>query len=991
MVPTYSQATAAASIVLLGAPYVEREGEKREFLPERRYELLAHLAYRGTWVNRDALAFMFWPDQDNADARRNLRFVLHSARELPEFRSIEAERARIRLAAQTDVHRFEAAVREAKWAEAIALYRGALCAGFDADGSEPFAQWLRLERGRLAELFHRAAMAQLAESSPAEAVTLARRLLENDPTDEEALNAALRALRDLGEERDARRLHREFSERLMDELGLEPGPQTRALMHEFDVPTAEPVPPPIESTFVGRAQELAEIATLLATPGCRLLTLIGPGGVGKSRLAKQAMTAVEGAPVTIVPLEALTVPAQLAGEVARAVGLRLGPRDDPGARVQAYFAERHHLVLLDNFEHLIDAAGQLERWLSACPGLQAIVTSRERLGIASEWLLPVEGLTVPRPDETDIAQFDAIQLFVDRARAAKRGFDLVAEREAVASIVTQADGMPLAIELAAAWTRLLPCADIARDLAESLELLETESAVRAEQRSVRASFEHSWSLLMTRERALFAKLSVFHGGFDREAARQVADGMLIAIAQLVDKSLVRADGAGRFALHPLLRQFASEKLAGAPEEEVTRQRHAEFFVHWMERFAGARQVDLAAAVPALDAEIGNCLSAWDWSIAHQRADLVRTSSVVLLSYFERRSRLRDGLEYFERAQQLQPATPGFDGAAGNVHRALATLSLRMGRYDNADRHARQSLQHCKVTRDAAGIKSALTTLGLSHWQRARYGEAQRYFMEGLRRCRADGDRGGEAGFLTNLALIAKADGRYAETEELLTKSIGIYRDVGDFIHMISALNNLGNLCRSLKQPARGRAPLLEALALAEQTDDAITLPFVVINLALIELELGNLDVAQRYCERALEIVRNGADRQIETGCHATLARIELARGAPQMARSHLRTSAMMARELKHVPLLLGAAVNEASALRLEGNADDAAAILCMVRSHPSAGQPDRDDAERELVALRPLLSDDALAAALARSTTLSLDDVIARAIGAVPPSGRDPA
>jgi len=984
MVPAKSATAAGVSVTLLGPPVLRCAGLSRELLPERRSELLAHLAYRGDWISRDALAFMFWPDQDNSGARRNLRWVLHSAREMPGSAAIEAERDRIRFHVATDVRDFEAAVREERWAAAVALYEGTLCSGLDAEGDTPFARWLRHERGRLVEMFHRAALALIGSVGPREVVALARRLIAYDPADEDALRAGVRALHALGEDREARRLYREFAERLMDELGLEPAAETRALVHELERPAVAPTAPrPIESKFVGRERELAEIAALLAHPGCRLLTLIGPGGVGKSRLAREAVIRHGSAPTTLVALEALTLPAQFAPEVARAVGVRIAPGDDPGARVLAHFASRQHLLVCDNFEHVIDAAEQLARWLADCPNLQVVVTSRERLGIAGEWLLPVEGLGVPGAGD-EIGASDAVRLFMDRAVAVRYGFDRDAEEADVARIVAQVDGMPLAIELAAAWVRLLPCADIARDLEQGLELFESSADAPPHQLSVRASFEHSWSLLMARERSLFARLAVFHGGFEREAARQIADTGLPAIAQLVDKSLVRANGAGRFALHPLLRQFAAEKLAAAGEEEATRQRHAEYFAHWMERLAAQGKIDLATALPKLDAEIFNCVAAWDWAVAHERADLLRAACLVLAAYFERRGRLREGLEHFARADALPASAPGYDAALGNVNRSRATLMMRLGRYEDADRHARDALRHFKVTRDAAGIKSALTTLGLSHWQRARYAQAQRYLAEGLRRCRADGDRGGEAGFLVNLALIAKADGRYPETESLLAQAIVIFREIGDEIRLISALSNLGNLCRSLREPARGRDPLREALAISERTGDAITLPFIVINLALIELELGNLDAARRYCERALAIVAKGADRQIEVGCHATLARIELARGAVPEARRHLRTSAVIARELGHTPLLLGAAVNAASTLRLEGRHDDAAAVLFMVRAHPAAAQPDRDDVERELAALRPALSDAALDAARARSGTLQLDAVIAEAIAASP-------
>ena len=971
-------------VALLGAPYVEQRGIRLDFLPERRYALLAHLACRRAWVSRDALAFMFWPDQANAGARRNLRWVLHSARAIPGFDTVEAER--IRFVVDTDVHRFEVAVRDQRWADAVSAYRGSLCAGFDAEAGDPFAQWLRVERMRLAELFHRSAMTLIGSVAPIEAASLARRLVADDPGDEEALCAGLRALRDLGQSREAKQLYREFSARMMDELGLEPGAATRALAHELDARLATRAPPPIEASFIGRRRELAEIATLL-TQDCRLLTLMGPGGVGKSRLAREAAARFAAGPAWVVSLEALAVPDQFTGQVAAAMGVRLASRGSAEVQVAQRLGEQPCLLVLDNFEHLIDAADTLNRWLAACPELRCLITSRERLAIDGEWLLPVEGLETTSGASDDFLGSDAVQLFVERARAAKRAFDPSAERESIACIVAHVDGMPLAIELAAAWVRMIPCADIARDLQDGFELLEAVDEERGGPRSVRASFDHSWSLLMARERALFTRLSVFRRGFGREAVRQITDASLTAVAQLVDKSLVRADGDGRFSLHPLLRQFAAKQLANDPNEAAAaRQRHAEFFAHWMARYSGIGQVDLAAALAALDDDIDNCLAAWEWAIDHQRADLVHAASLTLLAWFERRGRVLEGLACFTAADRLSPTVTGYAGATGNVERARATLALRAGRYDDAEHHARLALQRFKVVRDGAGIKSSLTTLGLANWERGRYAEARPYFAEGLKRCRADGDRSGEAGFLTNLALLTKAAGDYGATESTLQQAIEIFREIDERVKLISALNNLGNLYRALRMPERARQVLQDGLALSEQSGDTITLPFIVINLALVELEAGQLDAAERYALRALEIVRKGADRQIETGCHATLARVELARGVPASARMHLRTSARMAREMKHLPLLLGAAVNSAAALRLEGRPERAAAILHMVRMHPKAGQPDRDDVDRELAKLGPELPEAAIAMARAKAVELSLDDVITEAIDTLPVS-----
>jgi predicted ATPase/DNA-binding SARP family transcriptional activator len=966
------------SIALLGAPFAEREGKLREFLPERRYELLVHLACRGTWVSRDALAFMFWPDQDNSSARRNLRFVLHSARALPEFGAIEAERDRIRLNALTDVHRFEAAVRDERWPDAVALYRGALCSGFDAEDDGPFAQWLRSERGRLAEMFHRAAMALIETSEPALAAALARRLIDDDPSDEEALRACLHALRELNQVREARSVYRAFSERLLDELGLEPSAESRALIHEIEAPPSGAAPATaVHSTFVGRARELAEIAALLSQPECRLLTLIGPGGVGKSRLAREALAAQHGMTVAFVPLEDLTVPSQLAGEVARAIGLRLTPRDDPAAQVQAQLAKRPHLLVLDNFEHLIDAGDQLDRWLSACPGLRAIVTSRERLGIAGEWLQPVEGLGIPRPDDPDIRTSDAVRLFVERASAAKRDFDWASERAGIASIVAQVDGMPLAIELAAAWTRLLPCADIARDIAGSLELLETASSARAELRSVRASFEHSWSLLTARERALFSKLSVFRGGFDRDAARQVADGPLIAIAQLVDKSLVRADGAGRFVLHPLLQQFASEKLAqDAGAEERTRVLHAEYFAHRLARSRDNWHADREKEAAAIRTELDNCLAAWRFALTQRRFDLVEMSCVALSSFFRNRDLPREGLEVLALTD-AEPELKSHNGLAfAHVNVSKADLLLYQGNSVEADTYAHVALKHFRLARNDAGVSRSLIVIGESLWVRGLLGKARPYFELALKQARASGDLAGLSAALSNVALLASAEGRHGEAMTLFDESVRLYRETGDAAGLATALNNLGHLCLLTGDFERARAYLRDGLEVCERMGLELHQSFFLLNMSIVEFELGRPDVAQVNAENALRRVRAGGNRLNEALCLCWLARITAARGEPGAANVHLTEAAQVARRNAQSPDRLSVATCFAYLLGLRGEWGGAATILMRIQGNPVATESDQRFANRELVALRDRLSSESWANATLQAPRVDLERLI---------------
>ncbi|MBL8057820.1 MAG: AAA family ATPase, partial [Anaerolineales bacterium] len=377
--------------------------------------------------------------------------------------------------------------------------------------------------------------------------------------------------------------------------------------------------------FVGRERELADLERRLADPACRVLTLIGPGGFGKTRLALQ-LGAGWPEDVLYVDLQARPGPRPLAADIADA-----GRHPPPaGVTLEEHLLqdlrERRCLVVLDGFERLLDhhpAAEPfafLERLLEAAPGVKLLVASREALSLLGEWRYPVSGLASPPPDmdprQPAAMEFEAVRLFVQAAQRVRPDFSPEDEAAGIIRLCQLVEGMPLALELAAAWTTTLTCAAIADEIAGGAEL--GHAGLRnlpAQHHSVQAVFRQAWERLAPEEQQVFRRLAVFRPGFSPAAAAAVAEATRPRLGALLDKAMLRRDAQGRYALHELLRQFAEERLAEAAETDRFQARHAEYYAEclrqWRADLKGGRQ---AEAVRRIATEIDNIRAAWDWLV-----------------------------------------------------------------------------------------------------------------------------------------------------------------------------------------------------------------------------------------------------------------------------------------------------------------------------------------------------------------------------------------
>ncbi|MCE9657834.1 MAG: tetratricopeptide repeat protein [Burkholderiales bacterium] len=951
----------SARLTLLGSPTIALGGAPLALPFERRSQLLVYLAIKRTWVGRAELAAIFWPEQEHKLAFANLRKTLFRLQSVPWGRSIELQGQTARLEIATDVAEFEAALREGRIADALPCYAGDLLAGFDDADSEAWTSWLGFERERLRAAW-RDAVLQRAEGEidAGEGIALGSRLLEADPLDEAALRLHMRSLAQSGQGGRARQAYRTFVARLQEDLGLAPGVELQALHDSLASPGVAGAPraaapaEPGDDGFVGRSIERRRIAEMLAEGDCRLLSLVGPGGVGKTRLARRVMAELgrEFSDGTVfVALEDAATPAELGSRLAREVGAELTGRSDPFEQAIESLRGLQLLLVLDNFEQLVAAAPQVETLLARCPRLRVLVTTRERLGIASEWTFPLEGLPLPEDDDADhLEAFDAVRLFVRAARRVEPGFLASAEPAALVDICRQVGGLPLALELAASWTRVLSCSAIAAELRQGSELLRAVDPSRpARQASIEVVFDHAWKLLGAAEREALARLSVFRGGFSAAAARAVA-APLPVLGALLDKSLLRKEES-RFFLHPLLQRLAGDRLGEGPARLAAVTGHAQFFHRLLAQLR--RPVDNGdrEALRTLDLEFDNGRAAWQGVQADAAPAVVLAGSLLaMLQYSDHRGRFAEGLSLLEEALAA-PATAAVPGLRPLLHGAVGHLLYRLDRYAEAITSASAGLAATSAGADHEARLQCFKVLGTCSFRLGKLDDARRFYRQALAQAPAEGDPHNAAAMLDNLGLVEKAMGHYDEALRMSNESLVQHRRLGDVAGEALCLNNLTALQHDLGDYASALANARASLALCERHGLVGTRGFVLANLSELTMQLGELDAARGHAASALELARATGNRSTEAWIRLLVVQIAVRQNDLASAREALRESLEVALAIGRPLSLLAAIAVFTDLLAAQGERRAAARLLRFASAHPAMTVQGRHQLQPRLAAL----------------------------------------
>jgi predicted ATPase/DNA-binding SARP family transcriptional activator len=892
---------ATRQLFVFGPPRLEHAGPPIGL--RKAVALLVYLAVTGQPHSRDILAALLWPRDTQRQARANLRGALHRIRHALGDLLLAVHGDVIQLQPHADlwvdVVEFEkrAAVgldaprgNELVGLEqlthleaAAALYTGGFLDGFSLPDSPTWDEWQFFRHENLhrtyLQVLERIVHSYLANGLLEKALDHARQWATADPLHEPAHRILMRLYTSLGRQDAALRQYRECARLLEEELGVPPEEETTALYESIQKHNPSSSHPRVHlpgqpTPFLDRERELLVLERLLVDDGCHLLTILGPGGIGKTRLALEVATVLQevfrhGA--HFVPLSTLAAPAQLAPAIAEHIGFRFFSLDSPVQQLVDYLSEKEMLLVLDNYESILEDVGLVEQILLAAPRVRLLTTSRERLNLSSETVYTLGSMQFPRASADPRAlEYGAVQLLIHRARLVRPDLDLRAlDLDAIVRICQLVQGMPLALVLAAGWAGILSFREIAAEIEQNLDFLEGEMHdMPPRQQSVRATFDYSWERLAVTERETFMRLTIFHGGFTWKAARAVARADLRALRALADHSFLSPGRGQRYQIHELLRQYGEQHLAQSGHDCSVRDAHATYYLDFLHsceaNLKGRAQL---AAAEAIDAELENIRAAWKWALFRSDYAPVDRAVESLYLFFTVRSRYQEGAELLRLAEDALTTAAGEDPLPiwGRVATRLAFLRLLSAPVDAAaGKTLQRSLAIARRHDNQPEVAFTLLIRGCYHFLSARDSRRALPYFE---------------------------------------RSLAYYSAVDDAFYTGASLHWLGECYGSTVNLHRFREYTLEGLQLTRRTGNLLGAALNLGNLVTVSLCAGDYLAAEHYCDEALEAYHRLNYHLGLAWATSRLALLHLLRGDIEQCGTLARECYESAREVNYTPVV----------------------------------------------------------------------------------------
>ena len=683
------------------------------------------------------------------------------------------------------------------------------------------------------------------------------------------------------------------------------------------VKTNVPIPP---TPLIGRESELDGIRHLLANPECRLVSLTGEGGIGKTRLGIEfAIRQRDSFPggVYYVALASIKTPDLIVPVIADAFSFSFSGPLDPKEQFFDHLVRTVRepaLLALDNLEHLLGASSfatdLIAEILQRSPQIKILCTSRERLNLQGEWMFDLRGLPVPPLEHLDqLEGYSATALFIQSAQRANARFKTEDEQSSIIKICQLLEGIPLAIELSAAWVGLLSCADIAKEIEANMDFLTTSMRdVPERHRSIRATIDHSWKLLSDHERQLLRRLSVFHGGFSYHAAEQVAGASLSSLASLHAKSIVHRTQGERYDLHDLLRKYALLKLEESPEElEHTKDIHCIYYLN----FFGYREGDLRnerqfTALAEIGAEIENIRAAWHHAVIHNQVTRLR-QPVMSYWFFDIRGWFQEAYSLFHwTIEEIELKNePGEKGdpetivTREHIRASLAWFCVKLGKFDEARKLLRQSLASLRSYDVCTELLNTLHHMGALERLAGNFILSQELFLEMLNLATAIGARWHIALAHGNVGVAKLALGEYQEAYTRLHIAITILREVGDRRLVAMSLQFFGEALRNLGRYEEAQVCLYESLEISKIFSDRWVNGLSLNQLGLVSRAKGEYEEAVGLFRDALAQLREIKEFWGMVQTLNNLGSVYLALGRYEEAKSSMRESLALCEQTKN--------------------------------------------------------------------------------------------
>ena len=639
---------------------------------------------------------------------------------------------------------------------------------------------------------------------------------------------------------------------------------TEQTMHNHNLPT-------YATPFIGRQADINQMSALLNDPACRLITLLGEGGIGKTRLgitvAHMVLPSFDDG-VWLVNLQAVRASALIASTIAEAIQLQFAGGEDLNQQLISYLRDKNMLLLLDNYEQLLqtDSINLLADILKNAPSVKLLLTSREALNLQEEWRYPLKGLSIPvAPEAEDLESFSSIQLFITCVRRISPHLNLVDMSDCMVQICKLVEGVPLAIEMATSWLSVLPCDEIVLRIEQGL-LDSRLQNVPERHRSMSVVFEQSWNLLRDDQRDVFCKLSVFADGFQKDAALVVANATLEILADLVDKSLLQLDTRRRYKIHELLRQFAEDKLKMLSDQpETVRDQHCEYYARFVHQHEEEFRVQQSPQlITLLEEEVENLRAMWQWGIEHRKIEQIQQTVRFMAEYYDFRNWYQEGTTILGQAiEALYTDQPeGSQGVAlGLAFASQGNLLHNLGQIQRAEEQLRAGISILRALNTKQELAWALSHLNRLLFVRGAYAEAEKTYRESIPLARETGDQVTLAYELGRLGYITSEFGRYNETRELRQEALIHFQSIKHRMGEALLLSAIAETLYIIGDYQQAQHNLHQSLSIMVELDSQLHISYQFYRLGLVTIAIGDYQLAEQHLRNSLQIATEVGEPQ----------------------------------------------------------------------------------------------------------------------------------